>query len=100
MSVFFILLTKSRCDWKSPIITLFTACEADQSIIGDGTCDAEAATWECDEYDGGDCIGNVNWFYGILMNYILWEIPFFLIFALHHILLWIEKYFVKIAFRQ
>ena len=61
MSVFFILQSQSPCDWKSPI-TLFTACEADQSIVGDGTCDAEAATWECDEYDGGDCIGNVDWF--------------------------------------
>ena len=62
MSVFFILQSQSPCDWKSPI-TLFTACEADQSIVGDGTCDAEAATWECDEYDGGDCIGMyLDWF--------------------------------------
>ena len=58
MSIF-ISPSQSLCDWKSPF-TLITACEADSSIIGDGTCDAEAATWECDEYDGGDCVGNVH----------------------------------------
>ena len=58
----------SSCECKDentnhPLITSTqTPCEADESIIGDGTCDAEAATWECDEYDGGDCTGNVHIF--------------------------------------
>ena len=34
-------------------------CEADESIVGDGKCDAEAADYEC-LYDGGDCKGTVT----------------------------------------
>ena len=34
-------------------------CEVDESILGDGNCDAEAADYEC-LYDGGDCDGTVE----------------------------------------
>ena len=34
-------------------------CEVDESILGDGNCDAEAADYEC-LYDGGDCDGTVS----------------------------------------